>query len=137
MRLEDIRKTVIINAPIQKVWALTATAEGIEAWFMPNDFKAEEGYEFHLQSPFGPSPCKVLKIEEPHTLSFTWDTEGWVVTFELKEVEGQTEFTLTHGGWKAVDTILPKANEKSDIIRGRMDGGWTGIISKLKKVAEA
>ncbi|TSB47656.1 SRPBCC family protein [Alkalicoccobacillus porphyridii] len=135
--LIDIKKTIIIQAPIHKVWEFAATAEGIEAWFMPNNFKAEEGYEFQLQSPFGPSPCKVLEIEEPHRLSFSWDTEGWIVTFELREVDEQTEFTLTHGGWKDAGTMLPKANEKSEVIRERMAGGWVGIVEKLKKVAEA
>ncbi|HAU34903.1 MAG TPA: SRPBCC domain-containing protein, partial [Lysinibacillus sp.] len=60
------------------------------------------------------------------------------VTFELKEVGEQTEFTLTHGGWKEASHIIPKANAATEAIRTKMDGGWTMIIHhKLKEIAEA
>lgn len=134
--LQDIKQTVILNAPIEKVWKTVSTSEGIEAWFMPNDFKPELGYEFHLQSPFGPSPCKVTELDEPNKLSFTWDTEGWFVSFILKDMGGKTEFTLIHGGWQQPDKVLPKANEESAVIRERMSHGWTGILEKLGKVVE-
>ncbi|MED3690959.1 SRPBCC domain-containing protein [Peribacillus butanolivorans] len=135
--LQDVKKTVILEAPIQKVWGTVSTAEGIASWFMPNDFQPKVGHEFHVQSPFGPSPCKVLEIDAPHRLSFSWDTDGWIVSFILKELDGKTEFTLIHGGWKEPDTILPKPNEKSSIIRDRMDHGWEQIVNqKLKKAVE-
>ncbi|RZT23586.1 SRPBCC family protein [Fictibacillus sp. BK138] len=135
--LQDIKQTVVFDAPIQKVWNSVSTAEGMSSWFMPNDFKAEEGHEFHIQSPFGPSPCKVLLIDEPNKLSFSWDTDGWVVTFLLKEQGDQTEFTLIHSGWKDEEEIVGKAGEKSSVIRDRMNGGWVGIVhERLKKVVE-
>ncbi|MFF5399333.1 SRPBCC domain-containing protein [Peribacillus butanolivorans] len=135
--LQDVKKTVILEAPIQKVWDTVSTAEGIASWFMPNDFQPKVGQEFHVQSPFGPSPCKVLEIDAPHRLSFSWDTDGWIVSFILKELDGKTEFTLIHGGWKEPDTILPKPNEKSSVIRDKMAHGWEQIVNqKLKKAVE-
>lgn len=136
--LPDIIQTVLVNAPIQKVWNYVSTAEGIEAWFMPNDFKLEEGYEFHVQSPFGPSPCKVIEIDEPYRLSFQWDTDGWVVTFILKEVGEKTEFTLIHGGWKEDDKLVEKVQRPSSVIRETMSKGWIDIVqNKFKQVVEA
>ncbi|MBM7587386.1 uncharacterized protein YndB with AHSA1/START domain [Bacillus pakistanensis] len=135
--LQDIKQTVIYEAPIQKVWNTVSTSEGIASWFMPNDFEPKVGHEFHLQSPFGPSPCKVLEIDEPNRLSFSWDTDGWIVSFTLKELGDKTEFTLIHSGWKDRDTILPKANEKSSVIRNRMDNGWVDIVNeRLRKAVE-
>jgi uncharacterized protein YndB with AHSA1/START domain len=135
--LQDIKKTVILEAPIQKVWDTVSTAEGIASWFMPNDFQPKVGHEFHVQSPFGPSPCKVTELDAPHRLSFSWDTDGWFISFLLKEVDGKTEFTLIHGGWKEPDTILPKPNEKSSVIRDRMNHGWEQIVNQgLKKAVE-
>ncbi|MDV7764885.1 SRPBCC domain-containing protein [Peribacillus sp. CSMR9] len=135
--LQDIKKTVILEAPIQKVWDTVSTAEGIASWFMPNDFQPKVGHEFHVQSPFGPSPCKVTELDAPHRLSFSWDTDGWFISFILKELDGKTEFTLIHGGWKEPETILPKPNEKSSVIRDRMDHGWEQLVhAKLKKVVE-
>ncbi|RBP03433.1 SRPBCC domain-containing protein [Rossellomorea aquimaris] len=136
-QLEDIKQTVLFNAPIQKVWDAVSTSDGISSWFMPNDFEPEVGHEFHIQSPFGPSPCKVLELDPPHKLSFSWDTDGWVVSFLLKEVGDQTEFTLIHGGWKHDDAVVSKAHEKSSVIRDRMSIGWVGIVGeKLRKVLE-
>lgn len=135
-QLEDIKQIVIYNAPIQKVWNYVSTSEGIAAWFMPNDFQPVVGHEFHFQTQFGPSPCKVLEVEEPNQITFTWDVDGWVVSFLLKDLGDKTEFTLIHGGWKTADEILPKAQEKSGIIRDRMNGGWAGLVAKLKEVVE-
>ncbi|MGG2065645.1 SRPBCC family protein [Bacillus sp. S14(2024)] len=135
--LQDIKQTIVLEAPIQKVWETVSTAEGIALWFMPNDFQPEVGHEFHIQSPFGPSPCKVLEIDAPHQLSFAWDTDGWIVSFILKDLGDKTEFTLIHGGWKEPDFILPKPNQKSSVIRENMAYGWNGIVNeKLKKVIE-
>ncbi|MBU5213953.1 SRPBCC domain-containing protein [Bacillus sp. Gen3] len=132
----DIKQTVIIQSPIQKVWETVTTSEGIASWFMPNDFKLQLGHEFHVQSPFGPSPCKVLEIDAPNRLTFSWDTDGWFVTFILKDLGDKTEFTLIHGGWKEADAIVPKAGEKASIIRENMNQGWAGIVNKLRKLIE-
>ena len=135
--LQDIKQTVVLNAPIQKVWDTVSTAEGIASWFMPSDFQAKEGHEFHIQSPFGPSPCKVLEINAPHRLSFAWDTDGWIVSFTLKDLGDKTEFTLIHGGWKQSDDQIAKAGERSAVIRDRMAQGWVGIVNEgLKKAVE-
>ncbi|MED2974476.1 MULTISPECIES: SRPBCC family protein [unclassified Fictibacillus] len=135
-RVKDIQYTDVFNAPIEKVWKTVATADGISAWFMPNDFEPHVGHDFHIQSPFGPSPCKVLLVEEPHKLSFAWDQFGWIVTFELKEEEGKTRFTLTHSGWGHPDAILPKAQQKVSAVRDNMNGGWAKIMQSLKELAE-
>ncbi|GGH82505.1 SRPBCC family protein [Pullulanibacillus pueri] len=136
--VKDIEQTVILNAPIQKVWDYVSTPEGIEKWFMPNDFQAIVGHEFHIQSPFGPSPCKVLDIKKPHLISFSWDIDGWIVSFHLKEQGDQTEFTLVHGGWPSEDSLITKAKQKSSVVRDTMNNGWHGIVQqRLKKVVES
>jgi uncharacterized protein YndB with AHSA1/START domain len=136
-KVPDIQQTVIFNAPIQRVWEAVSTSEGIAAWFMPNDFQPEIGYEFNVQSPFGPSPCKVLELDPPNRLSFSWDVSGWIVSFELKELDGKTQFTLTHSGWKAPDEIVPKAGAKNSVIRDRMNMGWETLVNEnLRKVVE-
>ena len=135
--LEDIKKTTIFQAPISKVWKVVSTSEGISEWFMPNDFEAKVGHEFHLQSPFGPSPCKVLEINEPTKIVFSWDTEGWIVTFLLEDLGDKTQFSLIHSGWKDAEDIQQKANEKTTVVRDRMNGGWENIVNeKLRRAVE-
>jgi uncharacterized protein YndB with AHSA1/START domain len=136
--LPDIRKTLILNASIQKVWETVATQEGIQSWFMPNDFEAKLGHRFTLETPYGPQPCQVLELDPPHLLTFSWGEFGWRVTFQLKELEGKTEFTLIHAGWGEADQIIPESGETMETVRKRMDGGWEGIVlQKLREVAEA
>lgn len=133
-KLEDVVKTVTLKAPIAKVWDAVASADGIAAWFMPNDFQPVLGHEFQLNAgPFGQSPCKVLELDPPYRLAFSWDKD-WTVTFQLEETEAGTKFTLTHGGWNA-DTATA-FGEKHTVVRERMAGGWVGILQKLVQVVE-
>ncbi len=135
--LPDIRKTAVLNAPVQKVWEAVATSEGIAAWYMQNDFKPQVGHEFHLQTPFGATPCKVLEVDPPRRLSFTWDDFGWRVSFELKELDGRTEFTLVHSGWGAPDDIIPRSGQTHAAIHDVMNNGWEPIVNdNLRKAVE-
>ncbi|MHA6481950.1 SRPBCC family protein [Paenibacillus sp. strain BS8-2] len=132
-KLEDVVQRVFIQAPVAKVWEAVATAEGIAAWFMPNDFQPELGHVFHLEAPqWGKSRCEVVELDPPHKLAFKWDKD-WTVTFELEAAEGGTNFTLTHGGWNA-DTATA-FGEKHAVVRERMAGGWVGIVKKLAAYA--
>jgi len=132
--LPDIVQTLSLRAPIAKVWNAVATAEGISAWFMPNNFEAILGHEFQLEAgPFGNSPCKVIELDPPHKLSFSWG-QSWTLTFELVEKEAGTELTLTHGGWH-VDQVT-EFGELHTIVRERMAGGWSGIVKKLASYVE-
>ncbi|SEC22520.1 SRPBCC domain-containing protein [Paenibacillus sp. GP183] len=133
--ISDIRQTLVLNAPIQKVWNAVATSEGIAAWFMPNDFQPVAGFEFHLNAgPFGNSPCKVTVIDPPNRLSFEWGKD-WSLTFELTELDGKTEFTFIHSGW---DTDkLTEFGETHQLVRERMFQGWIGLQKKLAAYVEA
>jgi uncharacterized protein YndB with AHSA1/START domain len=132
--LPDIRKTATFHAPIDRVWNAVATSEGISAWFMPNDFQPMVGFEFHLNAgPYGMSPCKVDEIDPPNRLSFSWGKD-WVVTFELQELEGKTEFTLIHSGWN--ENTLTEFGQPHTVVRDQMDHGWTGLQEKLRAYVE-
>ncbi|MGG2200194.1 MULTISPECIES: SRPBCC family protein [Paenibacillus] len=133
--LPDIRQTLVLNAPIRKVWDAVATSEGIAAWFMPNDFQPVAGFEFHLEAgPFGKSPCKVTEIDPPNKLSFRWGAD-WTLTFELIDLDGKTEFTLIHSGWDA-DKVT-EFGETHTLVRDRMNNGWAGLQQSLRKYVEA
>jgi uncharacterized protein YndB with AHSA1/START domain len=132
--LPDIRQSLVLEAPIRKVWAAVSTAEGIAAWFMPNDFEPVVGHEFHLEAgPFGRSPCKVTVIEPPHRLSFQWGKD-WTLTFELEETGEQTAFTLIHSGWHA-DQVTEFGQPHGEV-REIMSGGWSKLGTKLREVVE-
>ena len=135
-KLPDIRKTARFKAPVQKVWKAVATADGIASWLMPNDFEARAGHDFTLQSPFGPVPCKVIEVDPPRRVSFSWDTFGWRVTIELREIEGGTELTLIHGGWGAPDELIPRVQQPNAVIHDTMNNGWETNVEKLRQVVD-
>ena len=131
----EVRKNIVIKASIEKVWEYVATSEGIAAWFMPNDMEPTEGKEFIIQAgPWGNSKCKVTEVNPPNRLSFKWGEE-WLITFELREEEGQTAVTLIHAGWN--EGKQTEFGETHVEVRSRMSGGWDGLIVKLKNVVEA
>ncbi|WP_127585368.1 SRPBCC family protein [Paenibacillus koleovorans] len=133
-KLPPIVQKVTLNAPIERVWSVVATSEGIASWFMPNDFQPELGYEFHLNAgPFGMSPCKVTELDPPNRLAFSWD-EDWSVTFALEEKDGVTEFTLIHDGWPADGST--RFGQPYAVVRETMSGGWVGIVAKLARLFE-
>jgi uncharacterized protein YndB with AHSA1/START domain len=126
--LPEIRKMIILNAPIEKVWKAVATSEGIASWWMPNTFEPEQGKEFILHAgPFGDSPCKVTKLDPPNTLSFDWGKD-WQLTFQLKDLGDKTEFTLIHAGWDPEKTT--EFGQPHSVIRGIMDNGWDKIVNE-------
>lgn len=133
--MNDIRKEVVIEAPIEKVWKFVGTAEGLAAWFMPNDMKPVEGEAFELQAgPWGNSVCRVTRVQAPSALAFDWGKD-WHLSFELENRGGQTHLTFIHGGWQ--EGMATEFGEPHDVVQPRMDGGWTGLVQKLKQVAEA
>lgn len=135
--LPEIRKTIVLNAPIEKVWEAVSTAEGIAAWWMPSTFEAVLGKEFILHAgPFGDSACKITELDPPHKVGFDWD-QDWHLSFELKELmDGKTEFTLTHSGWDANQST--SFGQPHSVVRGIMDGGWEKIVNeKLPAYVEA
>ncbi|MNW25462.1 hypothetical protein D3C74_22040 [compost metagenome] len=134
--IPDIRKTVQLKAPIERVWRAVATSEGIAAWWMPNTFEPILGYEFILHAgPFGESPCKVTDIDPPTRLEIAWGKD-WQLIFELRAMNKHTtEFTLIHAGWD--EETVTEFGQPHAIVRDRMNGGWEGIVhEKLVRYVE-
>jgi len=134
--IPEIRHTIVLNAPIQKVWEAVSTSEGIAAWFMPNDFQPVLGHEFTINAPhYGISHCKVTELDPPNRLAFNWGKD-WHVSFELKELDGKTQFTLVHSGWNTEKTT--EFGEEHKLVRDRMDQGWgSSVLPRLSKFVEA
>ena len=131
----EIRKNIVINTPIETVWPYISTAEGIGAWFMPNNMEPLEGKEFTLQAgPWGESLCKVTEVQSPNRLSFDWGKD-WQIHFELKEVDGKTELIFIHAGW--MDGKKTEFGETHEVVRPRMSEGWEGLLEKLKTRVES
>lgn len=131
--LPEIKKTVILNAPLDRVWEAVSTSKGLALWWMKNDLEPVKGHRFVLHAgPYGDSPCVVTEVEPLKLLKFDWDKD-WQVKFELRALDdGRTEFTLTHSGWDADKKT--KFGQDHSGVREIMNGGWDNhVMQNLPK----
>ncbi|WP_404450721.1 SRPBCC domain-containing protein [Virgibacillus necropolis] len=136
-KVPEIKKQVVFDAPIEKVWKAVATSDGIAEWFMPNDFEPIEGHQFYIKSQFETSLCKVIKINPPKELTFSWGEFGWEVSFLLEAIEERTSFTLIHSGWGEPDETIPGQSRTYLTTRNIMNNGWDKLVDNgLRKVVE-
>ena len=126
--LPEIRKTIVLNAPIERVWHAVATAEGLAGWWMTSTFEPVIGHNFVLHAgPYGDSPCTVTELEPMHRVGFDWDND-WHLTFELTDLgDGTTEFTLIHSGFDAGKST--RFGQPHHVIRDMMAEGWERHVS--------
>ena len=106
--------------PREKVWRAVTTQEALATWLMPNDFELRVGHEFTFRTEPAPGfdgivHCRVLEIEPPSRLVFTWkggpiDT---IVTFRLHEVRGGTRFRMEQSGFEGFKARLVSKMLKS------------------------
>lgn len=97
---------IIINAPIQQVWdALTRHGEVLPHFFgsVMHSTGLQPGAQLRMRTPdekYTGVVGEILECEPPHRFSHTFrftnlNDPPCVVTYELREVEGGVEFTLT------------------------------------------
>jgi uncharacterized protein YndB with AHSA1/START domain len=114
---DTLRIERMLDAPVETVWRWLAEPELRRKWFAggsPAQPEAELALTFDHDElsdgdvPYPPRYAKykgatarerVLRMEPPRLLSFTWDggAEG-TVTFELTPVGDRTRLVLTHAG---------------------------------------
>lgn len=100
------------HAP-EKLWRAITQPHLIAEWLMPNDFAAEPGHRFILQSPGAPGwsgriDCRVLEIEPGRRLVYRWDTGGGeeamprfesVVTLTIEPIANGTRLRMEQSGF--------------------------------------
>jgi len=124
---------------LAEVWDYLTVPELMVQWLMPNDFRPVKDHEFKFTTK--PMPdfdfdgvfyCKVLAIDPPKTLVYSWNfgpgngvLNKSEVHWTLTEKDNGTELVLTHRGFEGAD-MLP--------IFGAMDKGWLQNINKIQKL---
>jgi len=133
--MRQIRKELMINAPVAKVWEHLTDPARIAGWFMPTDFKPEAGSPFVLNSHCsGQVSCVVKEVVPQRKLVYTFKppqlSSESLVTFLLEEIDRTTRLTLIHSGF---EKLKP---EETGII-DEFDQGWEGhFLKRLKALLE-
>ncbi|WP_300378550.1 SRPBCC domain-containing protein [Henriciella sp.] len=131
-----IVKTIILKAPIEKVWTFLTVPEKLANWFHETDRAlGTAGTEF-VWYKFDPTAedrtqmwGRVLESDPPKRLVHTFTHHGideleTTVTWELTPITGGTHLKLTHEG-------LEHRKDQVGAL-GDHDKGWEGFLSHLR-----
>lgn len=146
--IRHIKKSRVVNNPIDIVWEKWTTHEGLLTFFgHDNQIEFEIGgvYEiyFLMDNPLGlrgGEGNKILSYLPQKMLSFTWNAppqypeirdhthKTWVVV-EYQVIEkDKTEVTIHHLGWKE--------GEKWDEVYDYFDKAWVTVLDWLERSCE-
>lgn len=133
---ESVKVDVHLNSTIDQVWQALTTSETLSKWMMfkSNTFKPELGHEFQFSGAQGYDQtieCRVMEIEEPNRLAYSWSAPGvdgelseTQVKFTLSEADGGTNLSLVQSGFK------PEATQEL----GGAKAGWSYMLAELANV---
>ncbi|USX48175.1 SRPBCC domain-containing protein [Lentzea sp. HUAS12] len=132
----ELVHSIVIAAPIEKVWAEITKLDGKQRAMMDAvlDSSLEPGAPLYYRSTDGTRVFvvgRVVEVDPPrllsHTQRLTMRDDPWtVVSWELEEVDGGTRVTVRNSGW-------PEGVERLD----KVDSTWKGILAALKQVVES
>lgn len=137
--MKEIKKEVLINAPVAKVWQHLTDSKKLESWLMVNDFKPRIGRKFIFRCEVSDDDewdgivyCELKEITPMKRLVFSWTSDQikdqTLVTITLEQVEDKTRVTLIHSGW---DKLPPD----KDFLFDNYDSGWGSYIEQKLKAA--
>jgi len=126
----NLKFEVFYDKPVERVWAALTNARALAAWLMPNDFAPKLGHRFKFRTKPAPGfdgivDCEVLEIDPLKRLVYSW-TGGGVETkviWTLKAVEGGTQVTLEHSGFRGVRGLL---------VSSILSKGWNSRILRVR-----
>ena len=137
-----ITREVVINAPMEAVYAAIADADKVVEWF-PDEI--EGTYAVGEQPAFvfkghGKSQIEVVDAKPYDYFAFRWvpgaaghlgdltNVTTTLVEFRLEERDGVTTVTLTESGFASQPVETGEAAFKQN------SGGWEFMLSRLEKV---
>jgi uncharacterized protein YndB with AHSA1/START domain len=122
----EARAEIDIEAPVEDVFASLIEPEQIDRW-MGEGAEVDPRVGGRIDFGFDHGPLKILELEPPARLAYSWTNEGQddtVVTWELEGSQGRTHLTVVHSGF-------------ADGRPG--DGyaiGWLNVLIGLKRMHE-
>ena len=133
---DSIERTILIAAPIERVWDIVTTPEHIGRWF--GDAGAErDGDVIKMRwEEYGESELRVVRSEAPTDFAYRWDANvagigDTLVEFTLATEGDRTRVTVVESGWTKLRT---SADEQARLQQGNV-GGWEHEMADLERYA--
>ncbi|HJP66717.1 MAG TPA: SRPBCC domain-containing protein [Actinomycetota bacterium] len=133
-------QSIVIEAPIDRVWEAVTTPDQIKQWFFGVDTETDwtEGssivHRGEYQGQAYEDRGTILEIQPPRTLVHThWSPASGLpdepenyerISWELAERDGSTELTIS------------ESNLASEEAKETSEQNWTMVLGKLKELLE-
>jgi uncharacterized protein YndB with AHSA1/START domain len=142
---QRIERDILIDAPVEIVWAVVTEPEHISGWFSERvELDLRPGGAAALYwDDYGTVNGRVERVEPPHFFSFRWvvrripdapvtDGNSTLVEFSLSPEGDATRLTVVESGFRDLDGT-------DDENQGHVDShrrGWVHELDELKEYAE-
>lgn len=138
-----VRRSVVIAAPVEKVWAAVTEAEHLAQWFPQNavlqSVSAGSTGEFTFDG-YGTFPVRVESVDPPKMIAYRWGNDNaksvpldeehsTVFTFTLEALAAGTRLTVVETGFETLSDPLGS-------LEGNR-GGWNHELDELVAYVEA
>jgi uncharacterized protein YndB with AHSA1/START domain len=137
----SIEREVLIDAPVEVVWAIVTEPEHIGRWLSDSaEVDLRPGGDLVLRwDQLGTASGTVERVDRPHLFSFRWVTperdrdpsarEGYVTLVEfVLRAEGEgTSLRVVESGFASLDGT----EEQNAELAARHTGGWGTFLDQL------
>lgn len=138
-----VSRTVVIDAPRDRVWQALTDPEHIAKWFgqravidsLTVGARGTFGWDEH-----GDMPLEIIEVDEPDHFGYRWAhvgdldlNRGTDVRFTLREVGGSTELTVVETGFDRASDV---ESERRESLEGNRQG-WNSELDELVAYLEA
>jgi len=112
--------------PAAKVWRALTEPHLMADWLMSTDFEPKLGHRFKLKADWGEVSCKVVELDPPHRLAYSWDAMG---------LESTVIWTLTPSGEQTMLRMV-QTGFQPDQARAFAGAkvGWTRFLDNLDRL---
>ena len=128
---DSIERTILIAAPIERVWDIVTTPEHMGRWF--GDAGADrEGDVIKMRwAEHGEAELRVVRSEPPTGFAYRWDANvagigDTLVEFTLATEGDRTRVTVVESGWTELRTERGGAGPPARGQRGRLEARARG-----------
>jgi uncharacterized protein YndB with AHSA1/START domain len=125
----DLRTVTVereIGYPPERIWRALTQPHLLQEWLMQSDFAPEMDREFTFRGDWGSVACRVLEVDPPRALSYSWDAMGLesVVTWTLTPTARGTRLRMDQTGFR---------KDQEQAYQGAKFG-WRRMIDTLEQV---
>jgi uncharacterized protein YndB with AHSA1/START domain len=136
---ERIEREILIDAPLESVWAIVTEPQHVGTWFSNSaEIELRPGGTATLTwEEHGSAHARVEKVEPPHRFSFRWarpmgaeprEGNSTLVEFSLSEEGDGTRLRVVESGFQA----LEGSDEENAKYAEENTGGWKHELAELR-----